>query len=135
MAVTINSKHNRIFKDLDFAFIANPNTGDIVKKFDEDAIKASVKNLILTRNYERLFHSEIGSLVMSLLFEPAGPMLNNILKRAIEDTITAFEPRVILKEVNVISDSDNNSVYVFILFTIVNTTQPVKLDLILERTR
>lgn len=135
MAVTINSKHNRIFKDLDLLFIANPNTGDIVKKFDEDAIKASIHNLILTRNYERLFHSEIGSPVLGLLFEPAGPMLNNLLKRAISDTIDAFEPRVNLKDVIVNSDTDNNSVYVSIVFTIINTTQPVTLNVILERTR
>jgi len=62
-------------------------------------------------------------------------MLNVILKRAITDTIINFEPRVRLNEVLVTISPDNNEVYVSINFTIINTTRPVTVDLILTRTR
>ena len=129
------ARNTRTFSDLDLNFTKHPVTKDVVRKFDEEAIKASVKNLVLTQNYERPFHSEIGSQIRGLLFEPATPMLNITLKRAITDTIINFEPRVRLDEVLVTVSPDNNEVYVSIEFTIINTTRPVTVDLILTRTR
>ena len=129
------ARNTRTFSDLDLNFTAHPVTKDIVRKYDEEAIKASVKNLILTQNFERPFHSEIGSQIRGLLFEPATPMLNIMLKRAISDTIINFEPRVKLDEVLVTVSPDNNEVYVSIYFTIINTTRPVQVDLVLTRTR
>jgi phage baseplate assembly protein W len=129
------ARNTRTFSDLDLNFTKHPVTYDIVRKFDEEAIKAAVKNLVLTQNYERPFHSEIGSQIRGLLFEPATPMLNIMLKRAIIDTIVNFEPRVKLNDVLVRLSPDNNEVYVSINFTIVNTTRPVTVDLILTRTR
>ena len=129
------ARNTRTFSDLDLNFTAHPVTKDIVRKYDEEAIKAAVKNLVLTQNYERPFHSEIGSQIRGLLFEPATPMLNVMLKRAITDTIINFEPRVRLDNVLVTISPDNNEVYVSIYFTIINTTRPVQVDLILTRTR
>jgi phage baseplate assembly protein W len=129
------ARNTRTFSDLDLNFTRHPVTDDVVRKYDEEAIKASVKNLILTANYERPFHSEIGSQIRGLLFEPATPMLNVMLKRAITDTIINFEPRVKLNEVLVTVSPDNNEVYVSIYFTIINTTRPVQVDLVLTRTR
>jgi len=129
------ARNTRTFSDLDLNFTKHPVTKDVVRKFDEEAIKAAVKNLVLTQNYERPFHSEIGSQIRGLLFEPATPMLNIMLKRAIADTIINFEPRVKLDEVLVTFSPDNNEVYVSIYFTIVNTVRPLQVDLILTRTR
>jgi phage baseplate assembly protein W len=129
------ARNTRTFSDLDLNFTAHPVTKDIVRKYDEEAIKAAVKNLVLTQNYERPFHSEIGSQIRGLLFEPATPMLNVMLKRAITDTIINFEPRVKLNDVLVNVSPDNNEVYVSINFTVINTTRPITVDLILTRTR
>jgi phage baseplate assembly protein W len=111
------------------------NPADLVKRYDENAIKASVKNLILTTNYERKFHPEIGSQVRGLLFEPATPMLGAVLERTIRQTIDNFEPRVSLDQVDCKVNPDNNSVDVSIYFTILNTQTPQFLNLVLERTR
>ena len=129
------ARNTRTFSDLDLSFMRHPVTQDVSRKFDEEAIKQSVKNLVLTQNYERPFHSEIGSQVMSLLFEPASPMLAVMLKKTITDTITNFEPRVNLTSVDVTFTPDNNEVYVSIYFTIINTTRPVQVTLLLTRTR
>ena len=129
------ARNTRIFSDLDLNFTAHPVTGDITRRFDEDAIKQSVKNLLLTRNYERPFHSEIGSPVRQLLFDLPGPMFNVMLQRAVIDVITNFEPRVSIIDVRVDDYSDANEVYVTLEFKIVNTERPLTLDLALERTR
>jgi phage baseplate assembly protein W len=129
------ARNTRTFSDLDFNFTAHPVTGDVTRKFDEQAIKQSVKNLILTSNYERPFHSEIGSQIKGLLFEPATPMLTAMLKRSIYDTIINFEPRVNLIDVIVILSPDSNDVQVSIEFSIINTIRPITVDLVLKRTR
>ena len=129
------ARNTRTYSDLDFNFTAHPVTGDIVRRFDENAVKAALKNLILTSNYERPFHSEIGSPIKRLLFEPATPMLQVMLQRAITDTVNNFEPRVDLLNVDVVVSEDTYEVYVSIEFQIINTTRPLTLDLTLERTR
>lgn len=129
------ARNTRIFSDLDLNFTPHPVTGDVVRKYDEEAIKQSVRDLVLTQNYERKFHPEIGSQLRGLLFEPVTPMLNLLIKRAIIDTITNFEPRVELIDVVVNFSADNNLVYTTVEFKIVNTTKPIVVELVLERTR
>lgn len=129
------ARNTRIFSDLDLNFTAHPVTGDVVRRYDEEAVKSALKNLILTRNFERPFHSEIGSPIRALLFEPATPMLAVTLKQAIIDVINNFEPRVNLIDVYTNVNADSNSVDVSIEFKIVNTERPITLDLTLERTR
>lgn len=129
------TKNTRIFSDLDLNFTLNPVTHDVSRRYDEDAIKMSLKNLILTGNFERPFHSEIGTPIKRLLFEPATPMLGAMLKRVITDTITNFEPRVNIIDIIVVTNEDDYSIDVSIEFTILNTTAPITLDLTLQRTR
>jgi phage baseplate assembly protein W len=129
------TRTTRLFSDIDLNFTKHPVTGDITRRFDENAIKASVKNLLLTRNFERPFHSEIGSPIRSLMFELPGPMFDVMLQRAIIDVINNFEPRVQIIDVKVNDASDLNAVYITLEFKIVNTERPITLDLALERTR
>jgi len=128
--------HNsRTFVDIDLNFLAHPVTKDVTVKTNEQAIKSSIRNLILTSNYEKPFHPEIGSQINSLLFEPATPMLPIMLKKTIEFTIYNFEPRVNLTNVEAVLSEDENAVNVSVEFVIINTSTPVALDLILYRTR
>jgi phage baseplate assembly protein W len=129
------ARNTRIFSDIDLNFTAHPVTKDIVRRFDESAVKASLKNLILTANYERPFHSEIGSPIRALLFEPMSPMLLASMKKAISDMIDNFEPRVELIDVSIIYREESNALEVTIEFKITNTERPLTLDLVLERTR
>jgi phage baseplate assembly protein W len=129
------ARNSRTFTDLDLNFLAHPVTKDVTTKIDEQAIKASVRNLILTANYEKPFHPEIGSQIKSLLFEPATPILPILIEKAIHQTLDNFEPRVNLTKVTANLSEDTNSVYVTIEFTIVNTTAPQSINLVLTRTR
>ena len=62
-------KISRSFKDLSFNFTKHPITNDIVVLKNEEAIKQSVKNLVLTKLRERPFRPEIGTDSTSYLFE------------------------------------------------------------------
>lgn len=125
----------QLFKDLDLAFASHPNTKDVAKKTNAEAIKQSLKNLLLTQYYERPFHSEIGSPIKGLLFELATPLLQQTIQRAVIDTVQNFEPRVSLEDVQVFMKDDTNEVVISVIYTVVGLTTLQELEMTLERTR
>ena len=129
------AKITRTFKDLDLSFSPHPVTKDLLARYDESAIKNSVKNLVLTRHYERPFHSEIGSNANAMLFELATPATAVLLEQEITNVIQNFEPRVDVLRVQASIYPDGNSINVQIVFQIKNTTTPVSVQFTLNRTR
>ena len=132
-----NSKRNvRQYSDLDLFFSAKSVSKDISKVTDIQAIKRSVRNLVLLNHYEKPFHPEIGSGVRDMLFENMTPITANILARKVEDVIENFEPRVKLIGVRAQPDLDRNAYEVTISFYVINTpTELVDLTVMLERLR
>lgn len=128
------------FCDLDLDFLAHPTTKDVVKKKGVEAIRRSVRNLILTNFYERKFQHYIGSNAQKILFDNINPLTAIFLKDAIVETIVNFEPRVQLVNdgeggVLVQIAPDNNGYNVRITFVIINTGEPAIITLFLERIR
>ena len=126
----------RQYSDLDLFFAAKGVSKDISKVTDIQAVKRSIRNLVLTNHYEKPFHPEIGSGVRDMLFEPMTPITANILARKIEDVIENFEPRAKLIGVRAQPNLDRNEYEVTIEFYVVNTpTELVDLTVMLERLR
>jgi phage baseplate assembly protein W len=132
---TVVAQVTRKYKDLDLAFTMHPVKKDVNKHVDDLAVINSVKNLISTSNYERLFQPEIGSGVRSLLFEQMDSITAASLKRTIIQTLENFEPRVTVQEVSVSPDFDNNAFKVGMRFLIVNRTEPITIQFFLQRDR
>jgi phage baseplate assembly protein W len=129
------SRKTTDFVDLDLNMFKVPLTKDVSKKTDEEAVKAAIKNLILTRPYERPFHPEIGSGIMGLLFEPMTVVTTQSLKRTITDVINNFEPRARLDRVDIIAKPDNNEYKVSIYFYLVNGQEIISITTFLKRLR
>ena len=60
----------REIKDLDYVFGLHPISKDIRKKTNVEALKQSIKTLVLLNHYEKPFHPDIGCDVYKSLFEP-----------------------------------------------------------------
>ncbi len=133
--LTANTIKKVVYSDFFTDFTAHINTGQLNKKTNEDAVKQSVRNLLLTDHYERPFQPEIGCNLRALLFENFTPDIQLLAKKYITDTLNAYEPRAILMNIQVVPHIDKNALHVSILFRIINATTPTRLDLILERTR
>lgn len=123
------------YSDLDLDFMPHPTTGDVMKKTGVDAIKRSVRNLILTNFYDRPFRSYIGSGALKLLYENANPITANFLNNAIREVVENYEPRVRVDNIVVNFDYDNNGYNATLFFTILNRNEPVVINLFLERIR
>ena len=132
-----NSGRNvRQYTDLDLFFAKKATSKDISKVTDVQAVKRSIRNLILTDYYEKPFHPEICSGVRGLLFELMSPITANVLARTIEDVIENYEPRAKIIGVRVYTDMDRNAYEVTIEFYVINTpTELVDLTVMLERLR
>lgn len=114
----------------------NPITGFLAKATNENAVKQSVRNLILTTRTERFYRSDIGSKTKSLLFEPMDESTTELLRTTIGETITNCEPRVHLINVYVEADENFNAYFVNIVFEIVNIpNETFDLSLVLKRVR
>jgi uncharacterized protein len=123
--------YSDFFKDL----TVNPISGDLALRTNEEAIKESMKNLILTNRGERLFQPNIGSDVMASLFENATPVTLKILEERVRDVINNFEPRVSIIDVDVTSLYDDNRVQVTIYFYVKNREDPLSVDVFIDRVR
>ena len=131
-----STRNVRQYTDLDLFFAKKATSKDISKVTDIQAVKRSIRNLILTDHYEKPFHPEIGSGVRGLLFELMSPITANVLARVIEDVIENYEPRAKLIGVRVYPDMDRNAYEVTIEFYVINTpTELVDLTVMLERLR
>jgi phage baseplate assembly protein W len=125
----------KLYTDLDFSFTRTPGRNDIALSYDEMAVIRSVRYLLLTKNFERPFQSNIGSRIESLLFEPVDALTAQSLKSEIENVLDKFEPRVSLVQVTIYEKPDDNAYSVTIQFYIGNNVEPTAINLILERTR
>ena len=123
------------YRDLDL-FFSKKSNNDVNKVTDIEAVKRSVRNLILHNTFEKPFHPEIGGNVRGLLFENMTPMTSAVIARKIEDTINNFEPRARLVGVKAQPDRDLNGYVVSVFFYVANApTELVELDTFLERLR
>ena len=126
---------NKLYADLDFSFTRTPGKNDIALSYDEMAVIRSVRYLLLTKNYERPFQSNIGSRIEQLLFEPVDYLTAQGLKSEVETVVNNFEPRVKLIQVTIVEKPEDNAYSVSLEFYIGNNVEPTAINLILERTR
>ena len=135
MALTPFTKIREIYSDFHKDYTINPVSTDLARKINEDAVKDSIRNLVLTDKGERLMQPNLGCDIRKMLFENIPPDVIVLAKDIIEETISKHEPRCNLINVAVTSTIDNNALFVRIVFSIINTEKPVTLDLLLSRVR
>jgi phage baseplate assembly protein W len=125
----------KIYSDIDFTFIKKPVTADVALSYDAQAVIRSIRNLILSKHYERLWNPDLGSNVDALLFELITPMTAKNLESEIKAIINNYEPRATLKEITVSPMPDKNAYNIFLSFFLENATLPTTVTLLLERNR
>jgi len=123
---------SRQFRDLGIGMKSNPNTEDFSVVKNENAIKQSMKNLLLTEFGERPFQPTTGSRVSSMLFENFDIFMIEGLNDEIRNTLKRLEPRVIVNDVRCNVDNDNE-LQVEIDYTIIGEQLVQTIDFLLEK--
>ena len=124
---------NRTYADLNLSFLPTPVKKDVSTLKDEAAVKRSVRNLILTNNYERFFQPDLGSGVTGLLFEPFSRITERSIEQRVRSVIQSYESRAEVLDVSVQIDPSHNGYNCTITFMVVNLKEPITVDVFLER--
>lgn len=125
----------RQYSDLDMSLTIHPDFHDIIPLVDVDAVKASVRNLVLTNFNERMFQPRVGSNLRALLFEPADRFTAIAMKDGIRGVLERYEPRVDQITIIVTDMSDKNRYDITLGFRVIATNQPINMSLYLVRVR
>lgn len=125
----------KLYSDIDFTLAKRPVVNDIALSYDSQAIIRSVRNILLTKKFEKPWNPDFGSNVDTLLFENISFMTASALEKEITVAINNYEPRVNLKNVVVQPYPDRNAYDVTLTFFIANATQPTTVTVFLERNR
>jgi phage baseplate assembly protein W len=125
----------KIYSDIDFTFTRKPVTNDVALSFDQQAVIRSIRNILLTKQYEKKFNPTFGSNVDALLFENVSPLTASALESEITTAIQNYEPRATIQSVVVSALPDENAYSVSLTFFIENATQPTTITLLLQRDR
>ena len=126
---------SELFSDVSSDFEQHPDTHDLMRLKNEEAVKRSIRNLVLTNKYERPFQPNLGSNLRKYLFEDISPTTSLNLQNEIKTTIENYEPRASSIDVAVSPYVDENAYVVNILFYIINSNNPISLNTILYRVR
>tara|TARA_B100000579_G_scaffold144814_1_gene117533 strand:- start:494 stop:910 length:417 start_codon:yes stop_codon:yes gene_type:complete len=122
------------YTDIDFNLKPHPSSGDLTLKYDKEAIKGAIRNIILTNKYERPFKPNLGANLRTYIFELSDDITRFEIRKRIIDALETFEPRVRISEIN-LSTSGMNRLHVNIGYGIVGIAEPQNLEVTLERVR
>ena len=117
---------SRAFKDISLSFTPHPVTKDLPILKNENAIKASVRNLVQTIPTERFFNPVLGSEVRESLFDFVDYGTASVIQQQIEITLENFEPRIDNVSVDVFPKPNLNEFEVTVSFNIVGQQVPAQ---------
>ena len=125
----------REFSDISLSFERNPVTGDVVKVKDDVAIKQSIKTLVLSEVFEAPFQKDKGTMIRKVLFDLIGSEGSDQIKSQIEDIIISKEPRANLYDVEIEPIPEENKYSIRIIFSMINTLDPLEVEIFVSRVR
>ena len=127
---------SRGFKDLNMTFKSNPLNDDLIGLKNANAIARSIRNIVMTYPGEKFFQPDFGSKVSRLLFENVDDITASQIQEEIEFSVTNYEPRVKLINVQINADNDNASFDATITYSIIGAdVAPQQLQFALQSTR
>ncbi len=88
-----------IYQDIDLSFELHPNTGDFLKKFDANAAKFALENLLMIRPGEIPDNPYLGIGIPDLIFELYSPITAAFVKRNIQLQVGTYLPEISLTDI------------------------------------
>lgn len=131
---TLIKQTAREYKDMSFSMAAHPETNNLLLKTNVNAVKQSVVNLLTLMKGDKPFHPEINSPIYKYLFGNAGIIEKVVLESDISSYLNTYEPRLRLISV-VVSFSSPNHIECTIVGELINTYEPITVNVLINRLR
>jgi len=82
--------------------------GSIKMSSYERSVQESIEIILSTRPGERIYNSDFGCSISELMFEPNDVRTQMLAREYVTQALEAFEPRIELIEINVMSEEENS---------------------------
>lgn len=136
---TLKQKQIERYSDFNTTFEMNPFTGMLARATNEEAVKQSLRNIVLTECGERFYDSNKGSKIKQSLFELFDVAMYDVAKIQLRGALEFYEPRARIIDIEfgpTASDLDSNALRVKITFSVINIPGATfSLDLNVTRVR
>ena len=117
-------------------FQSNPLNDDLIGLKNENAIARSVRNIVFTLPGEKFFNESFGSRITESLFENIDEITATVIVDEIRESVTNYEPRVEVVDVEAFPNYDNNSFDVVLTYDVVGAEIPTQeLSFVLQSAR
>jgi len=124
-----------LYSDFFRDFTENPVSLDLARKTNEEAVKESIINLVLTDRGERPYQPNLGCSIREMLFDLVTPDTLLISRELIIETLNSYEPRANIVGVDVTSSIDDNALDVTIVFNLINSEDDIVLTTTITRVK
>ena len=99
----------------------------------KDAIRTNLVNFFLTNNNERVFRPSFGGNLRTFIFESITRGTTESIKESIQDDVTRYFPQVLIRDIEILSSEDFNSLNVILSYEVVNFGINDELNLTFEQ--
>jgi len=114
---------NKSFLGRGWSFPPAFNRGDGVQMLEgEPDIQSSLKILLSTRVGERIMEPQYGCNTDNMMFEIMNTSFQTFMRKQIQDAILLYEPRIDLKNVDLLTQNAANGVILISIDYVVRTT-------------
>lgn len=124
-----------LYTDIDLRLKQHPITKDILKLEDDFAVKASIRNIVLTNKKEIRFNQKYGGNIRNYMFENIDSIYATSICDDIKTLIERYESRVTEVDVDLISSDQDNDLEIVIKYTIRKINQVSNLKLLVKQIR
>ena len=103
--------NNYTYSDLHLD-VNNPISKDITSDYNESAVRNSILNLFNTVPGQNLLNPEYGLNLLQYIFEPVSETNGRQIGNEIIDGLTKYEPRIIVKNIDIQVNEDEQTYYI-----------------------
>ena len=107
-----------VYSEIDPLF-QQDTQGNLATVLNENAVKASIENILGTSRGSRIFLPQFASGLNSFPFEPINQRILDNFSDNMKETIELWDNRVNVQGVNLVTDPDNNTISATVSFSIV----------------
>ena len=99
---------------------------------NRDAIKTNLINFFLTNKGERYLNYDFGGSLREFIFEQITNENLDFIKEDIQNKVNTYFPSIIINDLKILSQADNNAIFISITYSISNTNITDNIEITFE---
>ena len=118
------TESENLYSDLSLIFKPSPSytsnglSGDVVRRFDNESVKQSVRNILMTNKFEKPFQRDFGCNLIKFNFDRSGAWSEYEMGQEIRRQMNINEPRIEIENVAITRKPEKQIVDVMLIYKV-----------------